>query len=427
MKRAIIRVTVVAILSLIFATAGCASFSKTAPDPGEPTNISALQPAHPSQLEGIRYDTAAFALVADMEAGWNLGNALDSLDHQKAGIYTQLQMQTPEEYYETFWGNPVTTPKVISDVAKIGFGAVRIPVTWQDHMNDDNEISRSWLDRVKQIVDDVLNNDMYCIINLHHDTGSGTWPWLNADPSMLDENKEILCKVWNQIAVFFQDYNELLLFESFNEILDAQDRWTGSTPESYEAVNQLNQAFVDTVRATGGMNSNRFLVVNPYAASVNSEILRSFRLPVDTVDNRLIVGVHTYAPAGFTWRQDMATWTETFSAWDEESAITEVSAMLQPLYDNMVKKGIPVIISECGAWNKNNTSDRCAYAAFLVREAAKYNITCFWWDEGGKHSSLESVNNTALYDRYNERWLFPEVAAAFINRVDGDSASEREP
>ena len=355
----------------------------------------------------------AFEVVKAMKAGWNLANSLESLDHQKKGINSTFKTMTAEQYYETYWGNPVTTPKMIADIAEMGFGVVRVPVTWQDHMDSNYVISRSWLERVKEVVDYVTTNDMYCIINLHHDTGEGSWPWLKADPTKLDETKKNYQKVWKQIAEFFSDYSDKLLFESLNEILDAKNHWTGSTPECYDVVNQLNQVFVDTVRATGGVNSQRFLVVTPYSASVNSDVLSYYRLPADTIPDHLIASVHTYAPAGFTWHKSMATWTTTYSAWDEAKAKREFGAELVSLRTNLTAKGIPVIITECGAWNKNNTAARCAYADYIVREAAKEQITCFWWDGGGVADIPENVTGSTLYDRYNERWVFPDVAAAF--------------
>ena len=428
MKRILITVvTVLAIVLVIIVSADVFPLKSQAPIADDPNNeqqhllpsantqepVSDSDEPMPDSTEPM-----AFEIVKMMKAGWNLGNALDSLDHQKRGINSTLKTMTAEQYYETYWGNPVTTPKVIADIAEMGFGAVRIPVTWQDHMDDNYVISRSWLERVKEVVDYTLDNDMYCIINLHHDTGHGSWPWLKADPENVDEIKTKFSTVWKQIAEFFSDYDEKLLFESFNEILDASDRWTDSTPDSYDVVNQLNQLFVDTVRATGGRNTQRFLIVTPYAAGGSSEILYYFRLPTDTISGYLIVSIHTYEPAAFTWHESMATWTETYSGWDENSA-SGIDATVKSLRDNLIDKGIPLIITECGAWNKNNTADRCAYAAHLARAAAANRITCFWWDEGGGAETPESVSGSALYDRYNEKWLFPDIAEAFTKAAAG--------
>lgn len=417
MRRIAIFLAAALALTQALVIIACASKPKT---PGETEETTPLNTTHPPAVYEdsggtlrANPESAAFMLVEDMKAGWNLGNALDCLDNQKRGIDSQLQTATAEVYYETLWGNPVTTPGIIAGVAEMGFGAVRVPVTWQDHMDENYEISQTWLERVGEVVNCVIDNGMYCIINLHHDTGTGAWPWLRAEPEKIGEYMKNLRTVWTQIAVCFQDYDERLLFESFNEILDTEDRWTGSTAACYDAVNQLNQTFVDTVRATGGCNDRRFLIVSPYAAGADSEILSYFRIPADTIEDHLIVSVHTYAPAGFTWHENMAGRINVYSGWDDDPSGYEIREALRSLRENIVDKGVPVIISECGAWNKSNSPDRCAYAAFLVREAAKERITCFWWDAGGEFDTPESVDNSSLYDRYNEAWFFPEVARAF--------------
>ena len=420
MKRSIIAAASVLVITLAVIT--IVIFLRRQHDLAEDKLLD-IQPSSPplGDIDEVTTDSpesAAFAVVKAMKAGWNLGNTLDSLDHKKRGINSTLQKRTPEVFYETYWGNPVTTPKIIADIAEMGFGAVRVPVTWQDHMDEDFIISRSWLERVGEVVNYVLSNDMYCIINLHHDTGGGSWPWLKADPSRLDEQKKELQIVWTQIAEFFHDYSDKLLFESFNEILDVKGRWSNSTPECYDAVNQLNQVFVDTIRATGGMNSKRFLIVSAYAASINNKILSYFRLPTDTISNQLIASVHTYAPLEFAWHQDKITWADAYSDWDDKKDGRKIEAILESLRNNLLDKGIPVIIGEFGAWNKNNTAARCAYAEFIVREAAKDKITCFWWDEGGSVDIPEDTTGSTLYDRYNERWVFPEIAATLVKTAE---------
>lgn len=358
----------------------------------------------------------AFTLVRDMRVGWNLGNALDSIDFRKKGIRSRLNATTPEAYYETLWGNPVTTPGVIRSIAEAGFGTVRVPVTYYDHMDSNLQIRKAWLDRVETVVGYVLENDMYCVIDLHHDAGQGSW--LQADPSALEAQQENLATVWKQIALRFRDYDHRLLFEGFNEIMDVKKNWTNSTSSAYNAVNQLNQTFVDTVRDTGGNNASRFLIVNPYAASADEKTIRSFRLPEDRVEHRLIASVHTYAPAAFTWTADKATWTNTYKTWNQRKGEAEIQAVLEVLKRHLIDQGIPVIIGEFGAWNKNNTSERVKYADYFVRAAGEKQITCFWWDDGGRFSSAEKVNSAALIDRYNNRWFFPEIAEALVRAAD---------
>ena len=422
-----VRITGISVLSILlaFVIITVLFFSKPSQVPdfvGLNDDNTPLTSSPESSQEPLREkrESAAFSVVRDMKAGWNLGNSLESLDHQKRGINSELTTITAEEYYETLWGNPVTTAKTIAGIAEMGFGAVRLPVTWQDHMDDEYHISLTWLKRVKDVVDYVLANDMYCIINLHHDTGEGTWPWLKADPDNLAESERILRFVWKQIAEYFHDYGDKLVFESFNELLDNNGRWSDSAPECYEAVNRLNQVFVDAIRATGGLNSQRFLIVTPYAASPYGVDLKHYRLPTDTVEDRLIASVHTYVPLGFTWQESALSWAETYSEWDWNNSAgeRELAAILRSIGSHLVNKGIPVIISECGAWNKNNSDERIAYVEFLIREASEYQIACFWWDEGGTSAAPERTTSSALYDRYNDRWIFPDVAKAFVKAAE---------
>jgi len=352
-------------------------------------------------------------VVQEMGAGWNLGNTLDSIDNRKRGIVSGLRDNIPAAaFYETYWGNPVTTPEMIASVAEMGFGAVRVPVTWSDHLDEDFNIRLEWLARVEEIVNYVLDNDMYCIINLHHDTGSGSWPWLRADPDKIEWMEEKLAKVWTQIAEHFKYYSHRLLFESFNEILDVDSRWGNPDRESLRAVNRLNQVFVNTVRSTGSNNAERFLVVKPYAARTSADLLDAFKIPEDSVKDKLILGVHVYGEAGFIANPN---WTAVYSDWDRVRDGHIIEERLQKLADNFLKNGFPVIITEYGAVNKNNTVDRINYAVHFAETAKQYGIAGFWWDDGGRAENAEFVENHALFDRYRNRWFFPEIAEAIVN------------
>ncbi|MCL2425496.1 MAG: glycoside hydrolase family 5 protein [Oscillospiraceae bacterium] len=365
---------------------------------------------HGSPLEGDAFD-----LLASIGVGWNLGNTLDSLDARIRGITGDLpDNMTAEEFYETLWGNPVTTFEMIESVAQMGFGAVRIPVTWTDHMDGDFNINESWLNRVEQVVNYVLDNDMYAIINVHHDNGSGRWPWLRADMDNIDWMKEHFHTVWHQIAGHFIDYCERLIFESFNEILDADSNWSGSDRNAHEAVNVLNHVFVETVRNTGGNNADRFLIVKTYGAIVYESPINDFVLPEDSVPNRLIVGVHFYGTHGFVSQQEDIPWTVSYSEWDYHRNGGYTVEIIGRLRDNFVNRGIPVVITEFGASNKNNTTDRINYAIHYVETARQYGIATFWWDDGGQADSAEDVRNYALLDRFNNTWFFPEIAEAIV-------------
>jgi len=357
----------------------------------------------------------AFDFVRALGVGWNLGNTLDSLDNQRRGIVGNLPHGvTAEVFYETLWGNPVTTPEMMASITGKGFGAVRVPVTWTDHLYDDFSIRADWLARVEQVVNYVIDSGMHVIINVHHDNGSGSWPWLRADMDNIEWMEERFATLWAQIAEHFKYYDNRLIFEGFNEILDADSNWTGSSRASHEAVNRLNQVFVDTVRASGGNNSNRFLLVKTYGARRYEAPVRDFVLPNDIVDYRLIVGVHFYGTHGFVRQQEDIPWTTSYSVWDYERNGGQAREVIALLRDNFINNGIPVIIVEFGATNKDNTSDRIRYAVHYIETAGRYGIACFWWDDGGRAERAEDVRNYALFNRNNNEWHFPEIASALV-------------
>lgn len=294
-----------------------------------------------------------------------------------------------EEYYETLWGNPVTTKNMIDAVKEAGFGAVRIPVTYFNHINETGEIDEEWLKRVAEIVDYVLDNNMYCVINVHHDTG--VTGWLKADPDTADIEEDKFISLWTQISEYFKNYNEKLLFEGYNEILNSKNQWSGTDDASYEVANQLNQAFVDTVRAAGGYNTERCLIINTYGAGTGDEILQGFDLPRDTISHRLIVSTHYYGV-------------------EQE----DIGQVLHSLNEFFVNDGTPVIIGEFGNSDKMEESARIASAKYYITEAKKYNITCFWWDNG-RSADGTGEQGYALLDRSTRKWYEEELMNAMIS------------
>ena len=327
-------------------------------------------------------------MLSRITLGWNLGNTLD------ANTTTLITTQT-----ETSWGNPVTTQELIDLVASCGFDAIRIPVTWFNHMNlTTHEIDPDWMDRVQQVVDMVLSRGLICILNMHHDTG--TDGWLKTVEGSWERNSALFAELWQQIALRFRDYGPDLMLEGFNEILNGENAWANPDAYSLEATNQLNQIFVDTVRATGGGNATRVLVVNTYAASADYSVIKGFQLPTDTVENSLIAGVHMYVPFDFT---DPASPTVTEWKW------VTVKKSFQTLEKNLINKGIPLFIGEFGAGDKNNSSQRQAWAQYYVKTAAELGLPCFWWDNGGDY---------ALVDRRKLTVLEPELIQVMLEAAE---------
>ncbi|MDE5917643.1 MAG: cellulase family glycosylhydrolase [Oscillospiraceae bacterium] len=327
---------------------------------------------------------SAAEIVKDMKIGWNLGNTLDCYN---------VTWEVSD--FETAWGNPRTTKAMIDAVKKEGFNAVRIPVSWNEHMNG-NKIDGDWLNRVNEVVDYVIDNDMYAIINVHHDD----YTWLN--PSKADESavKAKLVSIWEQLSDRFKDYDQHLLFEGMNEprIIGGQDEWTGGTAEEREVINHLFQAFVDTVRKSGGNNSSRALIITSHAASIEADAVNDIVVPDD---DRIIVSIHYYSP----W--DFAGGENGKSDWGSDSEKKELDKGFDFLKSKFIDKGVPVIIGEFGATNKNNDSVRASYMEYYVKSAKSRGITCFIWDNGTK-------DEFGLLDRNNLSWHFKNVVDAAV-------------
>ncbi len=335
---------------------------------------------------------SSYEAVANMRIGWNIGNSLDSAVNLSG---------TQTSAFETAWGNPVTTPELIKAINDARFGAVRIPVTWYCNMDENGNVNRFWLNRVEEVVNYVLDEGMYAIINVHHDTGGSETAWMRADPTMYDDMNERYEHLWQQIAERFADYDEKLLFESFNEMLDSNFNWNGSGAEEYDTVNRLNQLFVDTIRAPGGKNAGRNIIVNSYGASTAQSQIDGFKVPDDTAEDHLIAEMHCYDPWAFTSRGGDTTWDEADKA-VLESIFERVDRQV------INEQGVPVIIGEFGAQDADNPEERAAYAADFIGIAGRYGITCFWWDDGG---SLKII------DRRSYEITETEILEAMMNAL----------
>ena len=204
---------------------------------------------------------SATSAVKNMRVGWNLGNTLDANSGSTTNMWIEKYTQRKTSDYEKAWGQPVTTEALIKMFKDAGFNAIRVPVTWYPHMGVVNnelnwdidswtptKVDEKWMARVKEIVDYVINNGMYCIINVHHDTGAATTAWIRANTANYNKYKDTFEDLWTQIATEFKDYDEHLLFEGYNEMLDSYGSWcfasfaapgqydAESAADSYEAV-----------------------------------------------------------------------------------------------------------------------------------------------------------------------------------------------
>ncbi|MCR5121553.1 MAG: cellulase family glycosylhydrolase, partial [Ruminococcus sp.] len=359
--------------------------------------LSSLTFVEPARAEAA-FDKTAQQTVTDMGLGWNLGNSLDSYSG------TTIGSNRGSTSSETAWGNPATTKELIDLVKNSGIKTVRVPVTWYEHMDPNTyQIDPTWMSRVEQVVNYVLDDDMYCIINVHHDTGEKGW--LKANSTDLDNKKKMFKSIWEQLSEHFGDYGDKLLFEGFNEILDgSSNQWWIPSSEACPISNDLNQMFVDIVRSSGGNNAKRTLICNTYCGGANSEITSQYVLPKDTVSNKLIVEAHVYQPFEFTHESypEETTWTSP-----------RLDSVLNNLNSTFVQKGIPVIIGEFGCANKNNMDQITSWAKYLVETCTNRGIGCIWWDNGSQYK---------IYNRRTLKITQPDLLNAMLE-ASGTSVS----
>jgi endoglucanase len=322
-------------------------------------------------------DITTMELVRDMGIGINLGNTMEACGDWIKEVDDQWGdgVLTVEEY-ETAWGSPVITQKMIQGMADEGFGVVRVPVAWSNLMEDNYKINKDLDARVHEIVDWVIEADMYCIINIHWDNG-----WVNTFPDNKDECMKRYQTMWEQISDSFKNYGDHLMFESQNEELGWESVWNpwGSTDgkaESYALVNEINQKFVDVVRKSGGNNPKRHLLISGYNTGFDRTCDPLFKMPDDPA-NRMAVSVHYYTPAGFAILEDKdESWAKARSTWGTDEDYKELNANMDMMKKGFIDKGIPVIIGEYGCPTKGKDADSVRLFLSSVCKAAYERQLC---------------------------------------------------
>lgn len=373
------------------------------------SQAGAVPPPEPG-VDPQGWENAA-AAARNMGTGWNLGNTLDSNSGDVNHMWIEAWSGRTTKDYETAWGQPVTTRELIHMFKEAGFGAIRVPVTWYPHIGTITlsganwdmsswtgfEVDPVWMARVKEVVGYVLDEGLYCILNVHHDTGDASTAWLRADPAVYDSTKERYCALWTQIATEFESCGEKLLFESFNEMLDSKGTWNYSTSANHEVINLYNSDFVEVVRATGGNNMHRNLILNTYSSCPLPQGLGDFRLPQDEAKGHLLAEVHSYSPYRFA--ADVSNPITVF----DSACENEVKGIIQTINQYLVSKGIPCVIGEYGCTASRTEQERAKQAACYVSNAAEYNIPCFYW---------MSMSDGA--DRAVPKWTTPALKDAIL-------------
>ena len=384
----------------------------------------------PFSVQAAKKDTTSFEdlnqsqIVEAMGPGWNLGNQLESVTDN-----------VPEE---TNWGNPVITEKLIQSVKAAGFKSIRIPVSYFAKIDDDKDytIDSKWLDRVQEVVNYCIKNDLYAVINIHGDgynTIDGSWLLCNGKDQT--EIKKKYKKVWKQIAERFKNYDEHLLFESMNEEFDGS--YSEPNKEYYQNINDYNQIFVDTVRKTGDNNTKRWLIIPGWNTNIDYTAGDyGFKLPtdqyrdksIDKEEQRIMISVHYYSPWDFCggengvitqWGNEADDPSKTSTTCDETYMKNQLNLMKTTFAD----KGYPVFIGEYGSINKTSyDSENEYYRAYFARKlcqlSRKNGCIPMYWDNG-----YNGVHGFGLFDRTTCEITQPVIIDAIMEGF-GQKASQ---
>ena len=405
-----------AAMAVALSMAGCSGGNGGSSE-GEDTSADNASPA--AAAEWTELDQSA--ITAAMGMGWNLGN--------------QLEANTNKVPDETAWGNPKVSETLIKLVKDQGFKTVRIPVSYLSKIGEapDYKIDEAWLDRIQEVVDYVVNNDMFAIINMHGDgyyTIDGAW-LLCVDENQ-DEIKDKYEKVWKQIAERFKDYDQHLIFESMNEEFD--NTYGEPDPTGYANINAYNQIFVDTVRKTGSNNEKRWLLMPGWNTNIGHTAGdKGFVIPEDSLckadGKRIMISVHFYDPYNFTLDENLVSATTQWGkyatgkvdTWGQEDY---VDSQMKLLNDKFVSQGYPVVIGEMGVVDKNHIDPtmnefRRYWNEYVVKAAKDNGCIPVYWDNG-----FNGRNGLALFHRVSKKVTEPQIIEGMRRAINSDGDYE---
>jgi endoglucanase len=373
--------------SLALSSSTPASSSSSTPTT---TGIYPSYNLHPLPADGLGMESSATQIASKIRLGFNIGNTLEATGGKS----------------ETYWGNPKISKEFVAFLKQAGFSAIRLPVSWDQYANQTTaEIDANWLARVKEVVQYAVDSDLYVIVNIHWDGG---WLENNVVPAKQAQNNAKQKAFWEQIATQLRDYDERVLFASANEpnVEDAAQM---------AVLNSYHQTFIDTVRATGGKNAQRVLIVQGPATDIDKTNKLWTQLPTDTIANKLMAEIHFYSPWNYTgmtkdesWGNQFFYWGKGFHSttdtahnptWGEEDY---VDAQFKLMKTQFVDKGIPVIMGEYGTGIRKNLTGadlqlhldgRAHYLNYLTKQAIANGLVPFLWDIG---ELLDRTNNKVL-------------------------------
>ncbi len=348
----------------------------------------------------------AVTLATKIKLGWNIGNTLEAIGG------------------ETAWGNPKVTKALIDLVKQNGFNAIRIPCSWDQYMSNSStaQLKTDWLNRVKEVVQYCVDNDMYVLLNIHWDGG---WLENNCTTDKQDANNAKQQAFWEQIATHLRDFDEHLLFASANEP-NVENATQMAVLSSY------HQTFVDAVRSTGGKNSYRVLIVQGPSTDIEKTNNLMTSLPTDEIADRLMAEVHFYTPFQFclltkdeSWGKMFYYWGSNYhsttdltrnATWGEESTVDSQFKMMKTKF---VDKGIPVIMGEYGAIRRStltgdaltlHLASRAYFLKYVTKQAKANGIIPFYWDAGAIGDNTTTLFNRSSNTVYDQEALDAVIA-----------------
>ncbi len=325
--------------------------TQQAPEATEaPATPEVTEAPQATEAPAVEESITSLEIAHRMGNGINLGNTMEAYGRASVGVGAATSV------YETFWGQPVTTPEMIQAMKDAGFDTLRVPVAWTNAMNyesGDYTIGTDYLNRVEEIINYALDADMYVIVNDHWDGG-----WWGMFGSATQETREaameLYTSMWTQIATKYEKYDNRLIFEAGNEELGfrlndkdvAADSGALSDAECYTVTNQINQAFVDTIRSTGGNNADRFLLIAGFGTDITNTCNDAYQMPTDTAKDKLLLSVHYYDPSGY------CIW-ESIADWGTQKDYKSMYDMLEKM-TMFTDQGYGIVIGEYGVLNQQN-------------------------------------------------------------------------
>lgn len=365
----------------------------------------------------------AAVIVNSMKFGWNLGNTLDAHEGEEGEKWTSQKNGT-----ESDWGMKDTaTTALFKKLKASGIKTVRIPVSWHNHVDSNLNINSEWMSHVKSVVDMAYGEGLFVIINIHHDNYKGADLGTKAGFTLYETDKtqslKFVEKIWKQVADSFKNYDGHLVFETLNEPRVIGDSHEWSCPNSYTCdsckpyvavINELNQKAVDVIRTSGGNNTNRIIMFPGYVASpygaIEGKKAGVFKIPTDSATNRLALSVHMYTPYNFAME-----YPGSASLTQEHK--DDLAGHFTSLNTTFISQGIPVVIGEMGATNKDNFTARKEWFTYYLGLCKTYNVAAVLWDNGNEKNTGNGSESFGFMNRTasgGPAWFTDSKAAELI-------------